>query len=135
MEWAGRLGAVARDHQQAAHARLAGEPVEEAPERLGGREVAHRQMRHRLEPGRGEARRLFDHLLLRPRRHRAEIHVSAGRQGGLERRDVVAFGRVASSEPPRINSAIAAMVSDAASAAARRRHCQTHDQSRLREIT
>ena len=54
-------------------------------ERVGGGEVAHRQMRHRLEPGRAHARRLLDHVLLRPRRHGAEIDRRAGRGRGLQR--------------------------------------------------
>ena len=65
---------------EAAHARLAGEPVEEAPERLGGREVAHR-CGTGSSPAAARRAALFDHLLLRPRRHRAEIHVECRRAG------------------------------------------------------
>ena len=48
-ELARRVPAIARDHQHATHPRLAAQAGEKAIERLAACEVAHRQMRHRLE--------------------------------------------------------------------------------------
>ena len=48
----GRLGAVARDHQQRRTPASPASRSRKRFERVGRGEVAHRQMRHRLEPGR-----------------------------------------------------------------------------------
>jgi hypothetical protein len=86
---AGRLVAVARDHQHPPHIGLAARAGEELVERRCGREVAHGEMRHRLEAGSAQQRRGNDCLLARPARHRAEIDAGAGRRDGGDRRDVV----------------------------------------------
>ena len=44
------FGAIAGDHQHAPHLRLIREPRHEIVERLDALEIAHRHMRHRLEP-------------------------------------------------------------------------------------
>jgi hypothetical protein len=85
---AGGLGAVARDHQKLSHVRLAGQPVEQMLQRVGGDEVAHRKVRHRLEARRAHARRLLHDLFLRPCRDGAEIDRRAGRQRDLQRCDI-----------------------------------------------
>ena len=60
------FGAVAGDHQHAAHLRLIREPRHEIVERLGAGEIAHRHMRHRLEACRAQPHRGADEI---PRPH------------------------------------------------------------------
>ena len=123
-ERAGGLGAVARDHQKLAHTRLASEPVEQMLQRVGGDEVAHRKVRHRLEARRAHARRLLHDLFLWPRRDGAEIDRRAGRRARPSApRYPPASGRVASSDAPRMNDAISAAISAASERPARREHC------------
>ena len=76
---------------------------EEIVERRLAREVAHREMRHRLEARRRRSDRRLDRLLRRPRRHRADIDPRAGRRDlapvrDLRRRRPRRFQRVAARE-------------------------------------
>ncbi len=91
-EFSGRLIAVTGDHQEAAHLRLAGEAREKFFKLAHIDEIAHRQMRHRLEAGGPEPHGRLDHLVDRSRRHRAEVDPRAGRRD-LRQRGHIGFGR------------------------------------------
>ena len=71
-EWA-VFGAVAGDDQNTAHLGLAVQSRETIIERVGASEIAHRDVRHRFEPGRAQPDRRADGFFRRPVRHGADI--------------------------------------------------------------
>ena len=74
--------AIAGDDQDALHAGLAVEPRQKIVERAGAFEIAHRDMRHRLETGGSQTDRSIDGFLRRASRHRADIDAGTGREHG-----------------------------------------------------
>ena len=88
---AGGLVAIARDHQDADDSGLAARARQKVVERLGVGEIAHRQVRHRLEARSPQPPRGIEDVLHGPRRHRAHIDAGAGGRDLGERRDL--FGR------------------------------------------
>ena len=105
MEWARRRRAIAGDDEEAAHAGCR-EPREMGIERAGAREAAHRKMRDRLEPGRGERRDDIELLLHRPREHGA--HIDARALGKRAQRVEIAGG-----EARHLEGGLAGEVGDA----------------------
>ena len=89
LEVAGRLIAVAGDHQRPLHAGLAVHAGEKRVELVGGREVAHGKVWHRLEAGLAQLDRGFDRFPHRVRRHRAHIDARALGRGIDQIGDVV----------------------------------------------
>ena len=81
------LAAVAGNDQNAPHLGLAVQAREKFIERVGAGEIAHRDVRYRLEAGRAQPDRGADQFLCRPVRHGADIDARAARQHG-KRRDV-----------------------------------------------
>jgi hypothetical protein len=115
--------AVAGNDQNPRHAGLAGGAGKEVVERLLAGEVAHGEMRHRLEARPPQPRRGGDRLVRRPPRHRAEVDVRARGRDARELRHLGVDGPVAPSGKPRPETALnAATPRPAGSRRARNTH-------------